>query len=699
MKEYPRTPSRGGPMTAKIESVRQGEAALAHAPSRDAWLAKWGLTSADAKAMRLGLHNQCLAIPFFAADGTLQGIKLRTLGSSHADGNRRYFWQSPGNAPPLYLPPEGLDGGPVLLAEGSFKARAVTIILGRPACALASGVRVGLPRDALHHFQGKDVWSLCDPDDEGMAGSEILARQLRGVAKSLKAIPFPPCGWTYKGEKADDLNDVLRLLRAHHPGIEVAFPGIAAWILRELEKAPELLNGRPEPRTTGPAIHPEFQDLTQLWAAGRFVSDHRDDVLWCQRQRIWYLWTGKGWRADDVIDVQIKAKDTIVHLIRDAVEIKDHKGQAAYLHFAMRLQKRSEVDAMVDLAKSYLPARVSDFDQDPWLLNCVNGTLELRTGALRDHRREDMITKFAPVAYDPDARCDLFLAFLDRIMAEDRDVIRFLQKILGYALTGDVREDLFFIFWGRGANGKTTLLRLLLWLLGDYAKVAAADLFIVKKHETHATDYADLWGARFVMVLETGEGQRLNTGKIKVHTGRDPVKARFLYQDNFTFDPTYKVLFCTNHRPIVRETGTAMWRRLVLLPFVVEIPKAEQDKELGEKLKAEAPGILRWLVEGCLLWQREGLESPEAVKTATETYRIESDPLGRFLEERCVLSDHVSVKRSELYAAFTDWESRAGEKSWMTSDRFGERLREKGIASGATQGVRMWRGVALTPQE
>ena len=244
MKNYPRTPSGGGPMTAKIEFVRQWEHALAHAPSRDQWLAKWGLKFSDAKVMRLGLHNQCLAIPFFDADGTLLGVKLRKLGG---DGDLRYFWQSPGNAPPIYLPPEGLDGGSVLVAEGPFKGRALTVILGRPSCALASGVRVGLPKDALQHFRGKDVHYISDPDNEGMAGPQILARQLKGVARSLKAIPFPPQGWTYKGQKADDVNDVLHVLRANHTDIETALPGIAAWILRELEKSPELLNGRPEP--------------------------------------------------------------------------------------------------------------------------------------------------------------------------------------------------------------------------------------------------------------------------------------------------------------------------------------------------------------------------------------------------------------------------------------------------------------------
>ncbi len=450
---------------------------------------------------------------------------------------------------------------------------------------------------------------------------------------------------------------------------------------------------------TDAAIGPEFTDLTQLWSAGRFVSDHRDGVLWCQAQRIFYLWDGKRWRADDVLDVQVKAKETITRLMRDAVGIKDHKKQAAYLQFAMRLQRRDQMDAMLDLAKPYLPARVSDFDRDPMLFNCANGTLDLHTGALREHRREDMMTKASPATYDPAATCPLFDKFLDRIMAGDQDRIRYLQKVLGYALTGDVREDIFVVFHGQGNNGKNTLVNTARDIMGNYARIAAPKLFIYTKYENHPAEVADLLGARLVIVGETDQGQRLNAARIKAHTGKDRIKARNFYQDFFEFDPTHKIIWMTNHRPVIRDTTFAMWRRVRLVPFTVEIPERERDRTLGNKLKAEASGIFRWLVEGCLLWQQEGLESPEAVKTATKDYQAESDPIGRFLTERCALSPHASVKRVDLYAAFVRWSEQEGDKYPVRTREFAVRLREQGFDDRKSHGERTWKGVGLAPEE
>ena len=699
MKKYPRTPSRGGPMTAKIESVRQGEAALAHAPSRDEWLAKWGLRYPDAQAMRLGLHNQCLSIPFFAADGTLLGVKLRKLGAGRAAGGLRYFWQSPGNAPPIYLPPEGLDGGSVLVTEGPFKGRALTVILGRPVCALASGVRVGLPKDAVQHFRGKDVHYISDPDDEGMAGSEILARQLRGVAKSLKAIPFPPRGWMYKGQKTDDLNDVLRLLRSHHPGIEVAFPGIAAWIERELEKAPDLLNGGPADRTTESPIGPEFQDLTQLFSAGQFVSDHQKSILWCQGEKGFFVWTGGVWGDDTMLEIQNKARVTILRLMREGVEMRDRKRGDAILQFSVRLQHRDQMDAMIAMAKPYLAARIEDFDRDPMLFNCQNGTLDLRTGTLREHRREDRITKLSPVTYDVAAQCPLFDRFLDRIMGGDLDRIRYLQKFFGYSLTGDMREDLFTIFHGDGANGKTTLVNAVRHALGDYARTAAPKLFIHTQWDAHPSEIADLYRARLVVVGETDEDQRLNVARIKAHTGKEKLIGRGMYKSWFEFHATHKVVWLTNHRPVIQDTTHAMKRRVRLVPFTVRISDEERDLTLGEKLIAEAPGILRWIVEGCFLWQKEGLKSPEAVEVATEAYRIESDPVARFLAEQCVVAANASVKRDALRAAFVLWSDQEGDRHPVTARNFAGRLRDLGIEDGAIMGQRTWKGVGLAVQE
>lgn len=285
---------------------------------------------------------------------------------------------------------------------------------------------------------------------------------------------------------------------------------------------------------------------------------------------------------------------------------------------------------MVTLAESEpgIPVLPGELDRDPWLLNVKNGTVDLRTGELRPHKRDDLITKIVPVEYDSEASCPTWLAFLNRIMDGNERLIAFLQRAAGYSLTASTQEQCFFLLYGTGANGKSVFLTTLLAVMGDYGIQAAPDLLLAKSGESHPTEVADLFGARLVVATETEAGRRLAENLVKQHTSGDRLKARFMRQDFFEFEATFKIWLATNNKPIVKGTDYAIWRRIKLIPFTVTIPPEERDKSLPAKLRQELHGILAWAVQICLEWQKYGLNEPQEVTAATCAYRDEQDILG-----------------------------------------------------------------------
>ncbi|HHV61211.1 MAG TPA: hypothetical protein GXX51_00995, partial [Firmicutes bacterium] len=317
---------------------------------------------------------------------------------------------------------------------------------------------------------------------------------------------------------------------------------------------------------------------------------------------------------------------------------------------------------------------------------------------LRPHKREDLITKLAPVEYDPEAECPTWNSFLDRIMAGNKKLIRFLQKVVGYCLTGDVSEQVVFLCYGTGANGKSVFLRTLLAVLGDYGKPIDPELLMVHRGGQHPTGLADLMGARLAVGIETTEGRQINEALLKWVTGGDTLKARFMRQDFFEFDPTHKLCIATNHKPQVHGTDYAFWRRIRLIPFTVTIPPDEQDKHLFEKLKAELSGILKWAVEGCLAWQREGLGIPSEVAQATEAYRQEMDIVANFLASECIINPLAKVKSADLYSAYVEWCQAYGEHP-LSQRNLGIKLSERGFQRQKSDGIFWWHGIGLCYQK
>ena len=360
---------------------------------------------------------------------------------------------------------------------------------------------------------------------------------------------------------------------------------------------------------------------------------------------------------------------------------------------------------MPDLLRSEpgLAVAHGELDADRWLLNTPSGTLDLRTGATRPHDRALYLTSLCPTAYAAGAACPLWKRFLEEVFARgdgrpDHDLIDYVQKLLGYCLTGDVSTHMLPVFWGPGGNGKGTLLGTVLHVLGpDYATAAPADFLIVRHGERHPTDVADLFGRRLVSCQETGEGASLNEPLVKGLTGGDVLKARRMREDFWSFHPTHKLILSTNYKPVIRGTDRGIWRRLRLVPFTRTFEGEAEDRALPGRLLAEAEGVLAWLVRGCLAWQKEGEQPPKAVLAATEEYREEQDKVGQFLAERCELAQDCAYSGGPVVRGVHGVVRAQGDKRPMSQTAFGTRLSARGIEKTKTSGIYR-QGVRLKPQ-
>jgi putative DNA primase/helicase len=335
-----------------------------------------------------------------------------------------------------------------------------------------------------------------------------------------------------------------------------------------------------------------------------------------------------------------------------------------------------------------------DLDADPWLLNCGNGTLDLRTGQLHPHDPEQLLTKLAGAEHHP-AMIDSteFGRFLVRVQP-DPDMWAYLARLLGHALVGTLVEHVLPIFWGDGANGKSTLLDVVLAALGDYGGMAAPGLLTARNFDAHPTEIADLFGLRLARLDETDENRRLAEGTVKRLTGDRRQKARRMRENFWEFDASHTFVMLTNHKPLVAGSDEGIWRRLRLIPFAVVIPEAERDEHLPDRLAAEVDVVLAWLTAGCQDWQAQGLDEPDAVIAATQEYRAESDAIGRFLNERCNQARGLKVQSSVLFEAWSRWCVGEGLESG-TNKAFTTALQNRGFDNTKSHGRTVWQDLGV----
>jgi len=420
-----------------------------------------------------------------------------------------------------------------------------------------------------------------------------------------------------------------------------------------------------------------------------FAFLYRDSVRFDHKQGRWLLWENDRWAEDKQDKVRGLMKQAARRRHELVLDLGESDERTRQIKWALQSESRYAIDAALELAKS--ERNVTDdgekWDAGPMLLGVANGVVDLTTGQFRTATQGDFITKLSPVAFEANAECPRFKQFLKEIFDGDPERIHYIQKVVGYTLTGSVEEHCLFACFGSGRNGKSTLLEVLLHIMGDYG----VDLSFSTLETTHQIgEGANLPGARFAKAVEIREGRRLDEARVKSWTGGDTISVRPLYQNAFSFSPTHKLWLAFNHKPVVADNSPAIWNRIHLIPFERKFEKQAADKKLLPALKAEAPGILNWAIEGCLLWQTEGLTVPTAVEDATRQYEQESDPVGPFLAECCEQSPEYHITKRELWKSYQGWSAEP-----ISQKAFAEKLRSRGFGERRTGSTRSWTGVRL----
>ncbi|GAF75138.1 unnamed protein product, partial [marine sediment metagenome] len=373
---------------------------------------------------------------------------------------------------------------------------------------------------------------------------------------------------------------------------------------------------------------------------------------WAIHADSWMHWSGKAWKQAPEEYVVKEASDLLRGEYLAQLAKTVDKDEINRLARAIREScTRNKVLAALAFLRGWpkVLTRAEEWDSEPWVLNCTNGTLDLRGDELLPHLSEDLITKLVPVDYRPEATCPTWDYVQSHIAANDEALVAFKRRAFGYGITGDTSEQCLFIHYGTGANGKSTELTAIQDTLGgDYAQHMPTETVLTKRQASIPNDVARLKGARFVTAIEAEAGRRLAEALVKQLTGGDRVTARLLYSEYFEFTPTHKLYLAVNHKPVIRGTDHAIWRRIRLIPYDVTIPDEDQDKHLSDRLAAEREGILAWLVRGCLEWQRDGLGMPDAVRKATASYRSEMDVLGEFIADCCVIGTRYETTAKKL---------------------------------------------------
>lgn len=580
------------------------------------------------------------------------------------DARRRKM--APPDPRPLYNQPAMRDADPVVLVEGEKCAQAL-IDAGICATTAMHGANAPVEKTDWSPLAGKSVLIWPDRDKPGWDyGAQAAQAVLSAGARSCHIL-YPPEEAAEGWDAADAITE----------GFDVA-----AFLAYGPRLQMHDITDDAEPVASTDQSVWGTEDALALAFTRRFHRDWRYVAGWGR----WLVWDGNRWRTEDTL----AATDLIRSVCRHAAVRAENPKVAA------KLASSSTVGGVERLARADRrhAANTDEWDADPWLLNTPGGVVDLKTGRVRAHDRSDRMTKITTAT--PGGDCPTWRRFIDEVTGGDVELQAYLQRMVGYALTGSTQEHALFFLYGTGANGKSVFVNTLATILGDYATNAPMDTFMETRTDRHPTDMAGLRGARFVAAIETEQGRRWAESKLKNLTGGDKISARFMRQDFFEFFPQFKLFVAGNHKPAIRNIDEAMKRRLHLIPFTITVPPERRDKHLQQKLLAERDGILAWAVQGCLDWQRQGrLAPPQRVMDATEEYFEAEDALGRWLDERCVREINAKSLTAELFNDWKQWAEAAGEFVGAQR-RFSDLLITRGLEKWRNStGVRGFQGIGL----
>ena len=438
---------------------------------------------------------------------------------------------------------------------------------------------------------------------------------------------------------------------------------------------------------------------TELGYARRLIRVYGDRLRYVPAWRKWLVWDGTRWAYDATGQAPRWTKAIARRITADAIALEDPKERQLAMNLARRAESSAGVSGALTLAGTEAGVVVTpdDLDADPFLLNCRNGTLDLRTGDLRNHEPADLLTKMTGAAFDSGASGLAFTGFLERVQP-DPAMRDYLARLTGLSLEGRVAAHILPIHWGSGANGKSTFIDVVMSALGDYADAADPELLTARAFDAHPTGVADLFGLRLAVLHESDHGRRLAEGTVKRLTGGDRIKARRMREDFWHFTPSHTFAMLSNHKPVISGTDEGVWRRVRLVPWDVVVPEAERDEHLGERLGLELDYVLGWLVTGYRDWRGRGLDEPEQVTRATDDYRAESDALARFVDQCCLTGAHWHVRSSHLFAAWQKWSAEEGEPPG-TQTAFSLALINRGFDKKSTKVGVIWTGLGLLAED
>ena len=641
------------------------------------------------KVTDIFIYKSADGVPLYRVIRKEDGKGSKTFRQERADGKGGWIPRLGDVQPVLYRLPELVAADPsevVLVAEGEKKVEALRT-MGFVATSNSGGANVRWKPEYNEHLVGRHVVVLPDNDASGENHGLDVAKSLTGMfgqAESVRVLRLP--GLKPKGDIVD----------------WIASGGTADQLWELIEATPLFERGAPEPdeitddnvnsdSSAEPMADPvgalgDF-DLTEDGLALAFAAEHGEELRFDHTRGSWYRWSGKAWREDR----RKQAFHFARRICRDLAKNADATGR-----LAATLAKAATASAVEKFASAdeHFAVTHDIWDADPWLLGTPAGSVDLRTGVLRPSNPEDYISRLTAVAPAPKADCPLWMAFLEQTTAGDQGLIRFMQQWAGYTLTGITREHALLFVFGPGGNGKSVFLSTLSNLLAEYACVSSMETFTASKNDRHPTDLAMLRGARLVTASETEEGRAWAESRIKQMTGGDPISARFMRQDFFTFLPQFKLTIIGNNKPVLHNVDDAARRRFNVVPFLFK--PTNPDRQLEHKLRAEWPGILRWMIQGCLDWQANGLVRPDVVLEATAEYFSEQDTVNQWIEEFCDRDSRSTATSAALFKSWTDYANANGEKPG-TSKKFGQTLMRLGCEPYRESGKRRFRGIGLKP--